>query len=271
MNVPPIGFIGAGQMATALAKGFIGSGLVDPKKVVASDSYDMARRSFTQQTKAEAKERNADVVNQSTIIILAVKPQVLPGVLTEIEPLITGNHLIVSICAGVPLSAISAGLNGKGRLIRVMPNTPCLVGQGAMAYSMGQNTTTNDGLLIQTLLQTIGLVYQVPEKSLDAVTGLSGSGPAFVYMVIEAMADGGVREGLPRPIATALAAQCVLGSASMVLKTGEHPGLLKDKVCSPAGTTIEGVAALERNGVRNAFIQAVHAATVRSQELGGKK
>lgn len=270
MNIPPIGFLGAGQMATALAKGFIDSGLVDPKRIIASDTYDLARRNFSQQTKAATSENNEEVVQKSTVIFLAVKPQALDAVLKDVAKSITGNHLIVSICAGVPLSTISSKLEGKGRLIRVMPNTPCLIGQGAMAYSMGAKTTANDGLLIQTLLQTIGLVYQLPETSLDAVTGLSGSGPAFIYMMIEALADGGVREGLPRPIATALAAQCVAGSAAMVLKTGEHPGLLKDRVCSPAGTTIEGVAVLEREGMRNAFIQAVHAATVRSRELGMK-
>ncbi len=268
MNIPPIGFLGAGQMATALAKGFVDAGLVDPKRVLAADVYDMARRNFAQQTKAMVTEDNMAVVEKSAVIFLAVKPQVLAGVLDEIAPKITGNHLIVSIAAGVPLAKISARLGGKGRLIRIMPNTPCLVAQGAMAYCMGEKTTANDGLIIQTLLQTIGTVHQVPEHLLDAVTGLSGSGPAFIYMIIEALSDGGVREGLPRPIATSLAAQCVLGSAAMVLKTGEHPGVLKDRVCSPAGTTIEGVAALERCGVRNAFIQAVHAAAERSKELG---
>lgn len=268
MSIPPIGFLGSGQMATALAKGFVGSGLIEAKRVLAADVYDQARRNFTQQTGVAAVEDNLTVVEKSTILVLAVKPQVLMGVLDQIAPKVTNNHLIVSIVAGVPLDKISARLGGKGRLVRVMPNTPCLVGQGAMAYAMGERTTTNDAALVQQALQTVGIANQVPEHLLDAVTGLSGSGPAFIYMIIEALADGGVREGLPRPIAQSLAAQCVKGSAEMVLRTGEHPGLLKDRVCSPAGTTIAGVAALENAGLRNALIQAVHAATERSRELG---
>jgi pyrroline-5-carboxylate reductase len=154
------------------------------------------------------------------------------------------------------------------RLVRVMPNTPCLVGQGACGYCLGENATAEDGRLVEQLLGSVGLAYRVDEKLLDAVTGLSGSGPAFVYMVVEALSDGGVRMGIPRPVATALAAQTVRGAAEMVLATGEHTGVLKDRVTSPGGTTIAGIQALESGGLRAALMAAVEAATRRSIELG---
>ena len=154
------------------------------------------------------------------------------------------------------------------RLVRVMPNTPCLVGQGACGFCLGEKATDDDGRLVEQLLQSVGLAYQVEEKLLDAVTGLSGSGPAFVYTIIEALSDGGVRMGLPRQVATALAAQTVRGAAEMVLATGEHTGALKDRVTSPGGTTIAGIQALESGGLRAALMAAVEAATRRSTELG---
>jgi pyrroline-5-carboxylate reductase len=177
------------------------------------------------------------------------------------------DQLIVSIAAGISLKTLADGLGSGCRIIRVMPNTPCLVGCGASAYSRGPHATEQDAQLVQRLLSNVGTAVEVPEKLLDAVTGLSGSGPAYVYQIIEALSDGGVRMGLPRETATRLAAQTVLGAAQMVLSTGQHPGALKDAVTSPGGTTIAGLHALERGGLRGTLMDAVEAATQRAKEL----
>ncbi len=186
----------------------------------------------------------------------------------ELKPALTSNHLLVSIAAGISLAKLSAGLNQFSRIIRVMPNTPALVGAGASAFSRGATATAEDGQLVQGLLSTVGLALKVKEKLLDAVTGLSGSGPAYVYQFIEGLSDGGVRMGLPRDVATRLAAQTVLGAAQMVLTTGQHPGQLKDAVTSPGGTTIAGLHELELGGMRGILMNAVQSATERSKELG---
>jgi pyrroline-5-carboxylate reductase len=178
--------------------------------------------------------------------------------------------LVVSIAAGVRLSTLAEGLGANVRLVRVMPNTPCLVGRGACGFCLGKAATADDGQLVHQLLAAVGIAVEVEEKLLNAVTGLSGSGPAFVYVAIEALSDGGVRAGLPRSAATTLAVQTVLGAAEMVLATGEHPGVLKDRVTSPGGTTIAGLAALESGGFRAALLDAVDAATRRSEELGSR-
>jgi pyrroline-5-carboxylate reductase len=201
-------------------------------------------------------------------LVLAVKPQSMKALLEEIRPLLTERHLIVSIAAGVSLRQLADGIGARRRLVRVMPNTPCLVGASASAYTPGEGATAEDAALVERLLKAVGVAFRVPENLLDAVTGLSGSGPAFVYLMIEALSDGGVRVGLPRDAAAALAAQTVLGAAKMVLETGSHPGVLKDQVASPGGTTIAGLHALERGGVRGAIMDAVEAATRRATELG---
>jgi pyrroline-5-carboxylate reductase len=263
-----IGFIGAGQMATALAQGFAKAGLVSAEKILASDPVEEARQRFAQATGGGATGKNAEVAAESDVIFLAVKPQQMGKILPELRPALTAGKLVVSIAAGVRLSVLSAGLGPQIRLVRVMPNTPCLVGAGACGYCLGQQATAEDGRLVEQLLGAVGIALKVDEPLLDAVTGLSGSGPAFVYMVIEALSDGGVRMGLPRSAATALAAQTVRGAAEMVLSTGEHPAVLKDRVASPGGTTIAGIEALEAGGLRAALMAAVAAATRRSIELG---
>jgi pyrroline-5-carboxylate reductase len=263
-----IGFIGAGQMATALGQGFVKAGLIPAESLLASDPAAEARERFTQATGSQATENNAQVAAQSDVIFLAVKPQQMAQVTAELKGSITGERLVVSIAAGVRLSVLAKGLGTSVRLVRVMPNTPCLVGQGACGFCLGQNGTAKDGQLVERLLGAVGIACQVDEKLLDAVTGLSGSGPAFVYTVIEALSDGGVRMGLPRNVATALAAQTVRGAAEMVTATGEHTGALKDRVCSPGGTTIAGIQALESAGLRAALMAAVESATRRSIELG---
>ena len=273
MSQQRIGLIGAGQMATALANGFVKAGLTTADRLLASDVDEHARQRFAQAVGAATTADNALVVAQSEVIILAVKPQQMPQVAAGLRSKLSANagRLIVSIAAGVRLASLSEWLGPGLRLIRVMPNTPCLVGQGACAYSLGEHATAEDGALVGRLLGALGSAWQVEEKLLDAVTGLSGSGPAFVYLMIEALSDGGVKMGLPRAIATQMAARTVRGSAEMVLSTGEHPAVLKDRVASPGGTTIAGLQALEEGGLRAALMAAVEAATRRSIELGRKE
>ena len=263
-----IGFVGAGQMATALAAGWAKAGLLDVARSRASDPYPAARAKFEQATGVRAAEGNAEVAAAADVLVLAVKPQVMAGVLGELRPHLAGRHLVVSIAAGVTLEALAAGLGKDVRLVRVMPNTPCLVGASASGYAAGPAATAEDVALVGKLFGAVGTAVAVPERLLDAVTGWSGSGPAFVYVMIEALADGGVRAGLPRDVAQVLAAQTVLGSAKMVLETGQHPAALKDAVASPGGTTIAGLHALERAGLRAALMDAVAAAADRARELG---
>ncbi|QEH38519.1 Pyrroline-5-carboxylate reductase [Aquisphaera giovannonii] len=261
------GFIGAGKMATALVQGMLRSGAAERPEIAASDPLEAARTSLGVETGVAVFPENPPVVEVSDILVLAVKPQSMRKVLAELRPLVGPEHLVISIAAGVPISTLVAGLGPDRRVVRVMPNTPALLGEGASAYALGPGVAAADQDLVERFLTSVGRVVRVPEALLDAVTGLSGSGPAFVYLMIEALSDGGVRVGLPRDIATTLAAQTVLGAARMVLETGLHPGVLKDQVTSPGGTTIAGVHALEARGVRGALIDAVEAATARSAEL----
>jgi pyrroline-5-carboxylate reductase len=265
---PRLGFLGAGKMATALAHGWTDAGLVSPDRVLASDPLRPARDAFAAGRTFRTTSSNIEVVADSDVLVLAVKPQTMTALLDEVRPHLTAAHLVVSIAAGVTLKQLDAGLGPRRRLVRVMPNTPCLVGASASGYSPGEAATADDVALVDRLLNAVGKAFRLPEHLLDAVTGLSGSGPAFVYVIIEALSDGGVRVGLPREAATALAAQTVLGAAKMVLETAAHPAALKDMVASPGGTTIAGLHALERGGLRAALMDAVEAATRRATELG---
>jgi pyrroline-5-carboxylate reductase len=267
-DLPRIGFLGAGKMATALARGWLAAGLARPDRLLASDPLPQARESFHAESGVHTTTDNREVVAASDVLVLAVKPQTMTALLREIRPGVGSGQLVVSIAAGVTLRQLAEGLGGDCRLTRVMPNTPCLVGASASAYSPGEQATAEDVALVDRLLNSVGRAFRLPESLLDAVTGLSGSGPAFVAIMIEALSDGGVRVGLPRDVATALAAQTVLGSAKLLLETGLHTGQLKDMVASPGGTTIAGLHALERGGVRAALMDAVEAATRRAQELG---
>jgi pyrroline-5-carboxylate reductase len=268
MLTQTIGFIGAGQMAKALAAGFVAARLVAGRQIVACDPLAAAGESFAAKVPGSSiLADNTEVARQADVMFLAVKPQNMAAVMSGLPTDASRGKLLVSIAAGVTLAKLEAGL-ATGRVIRVMPNTPALIGQGASAYALGSAATAGDGQLVGQLLSAVGHAHQVEEKLLDAVTGLSGSGPAFVYLVIEALTDGGVRMGLPRDIAAALAAQTVRGAGAMVVETGQHPAVLRDQVTSPGGTTIAGLAALEDRGLRAALIAAVEAATHRSQELG---
>ena len=263
-----IGFLGAGKMATALARGFLQARLVKPHHIIASDVFEKARNSFAQETGAKVASSNLEVLRRAGVLFLCVKPDQVADVLREIKSDFTEKHLLISIAAGVPLARLEAGLPDDARLIRVMPNTPALVGASASAFAVGKNATPGDGQLAQKLFSSVGVAFLVKESLLDAVTGLSGSGPAYVCLILEALSDGGVAAGLPRDIATRLAAQTLLGTARMVLETGLHPGVLKDMVTSPGGTTIEGLHELEKGKVRGALMNAVRAASEKSKKLG---
>lgn len=268
MSTRHIGFIGAGKMATALAKGFITAGCCTHEGIIACDVVPAARESFIAETHCPAVINIEDVVTRSEILVLAIKPQNMSSVLAELKTLLQPQHLVISIAAGITLGSLEAGLGLGRRVVRVMPNTPCLVNASASGYAKGVSATAEDEQTVERLMGSVGMVAKVPEHLLNAVTGLSGSGPAFVYLMIEALSDGGVRMGLPRDVATRLAAQTLLGAAKMVLETGAHPGELKDAVTSPGGTTIAGLHALERGGLRASLMNAVEAATARAIELG---
>ena len=266
-----VGFLGAGRMASALARAWVRSGRIGPSSTLASDPLPAARAGFERDTGCPATADNRAVARHADVLLLAVKPQTVSALLAEIREIVAERRpLVVSIAAGITLGQLAADLGARTRLVRVMPNTPCLVDASASGFAPGEHATEDDIALVQALLDTVGRAFRVPEHLLDAVTGLSGSGPAFVYLVIEALSDGGVRVGLPREIATALAAQTVMGAAKMVLETGQHPGVLKDMVASPGGTTIAGLHELERAGVRGALMNAVEAASRRATELGKK-
>lgn len=263
-----LGFLGAGQMATALAHGFVAAKLIKPQDLIAADPSPEARANFAAATGGTQAEENSAVLADSNIVFLAVKPQHAAAALAPLSKLWNKDHLLISIAAGLTTTTLAKETGDVPRLVRVMPNTPCLVGYSASAYSLGPRATEADAELVARLLSTVGQAHLLDESLLDAVTGLSGSGPAYVFQIIEALSDGGVRMGLPRAVATALAAQTVRGAAELVLVTGEHPATLKDKVASPGGTTIAGLQSLERGGLRATMMAAVEAATRRSTELG---
>jgi len=265
-----IGFVGAGNMAEALMKGIISAGISTKEDIVAGEVFPERRDYVARTVGVKVTADNVEVVKSAHVIILSVKPQQMGMVLDELKPYLTPDHLVISIAAGIRISFIESRLNMGVRVVRVMPNQPCLVGASASAFALGKACKPEDKDTVTKVLLSVGVALPLDEKLLDAVTGLSGSGPAFVYIVIEAMADGGVLAGLPREVAQKLAAQTVLGAAKTVLETNVHPGQWKDMVASPAGTTIEGLKVLEKAGVRGAFIEAVEAAAKRSAALGEK-
>lgn len=255
-------------MGTALVEGAVRSGAVAAADVTGVDPLQAARDHFARAT-GGAVAAEISALAGCGAVLLCTKPQDAAAALQQLRAACAGNPLLViSIAAGVTLSSLEREAPENVRIIRAMPNTPALVGKGAAAYCLGTRATREDAENARLLLAAVGLAIEVPERLMDAVTGLSGSGPAYVYLVIEALADGGVRAGLARADALLLAAQTVHGAAAMVLETGEHPAVLKDMVTSPGGTTIAGLAELERQGLRAALIDAVTAATRRAAELG---
>ncbi len=263
-----VGFLGAGNMGEALIKGLVVANVVPAKSVYSADVRGERLTELAKQFGIQAAADNSDLVSRCDVVILAVKPQIMEPVLREIAPAVTRQKLLISIAAGVSTAKIRAMLNRDARLIRVMPNTPALVLEGVTAIAKGQHLEPGDLDTASEIFKAVGRVVILDEDLMDAVTGLSGSGPAYVAVVIESLADGGVRMGLDRITAMTLATQTVLGAAKLLLETGLHPGALKDMVSSPGGTSIAGVAALEEGGIRTTLIKAVERATLRSRELG---
>ncbi len=262
-----LGLIGCGKMATALLRGMLSSGAIKPADVCVSDCHFQSAETLAAACGVRAVETNAGVVEGCDTLMLCVKPQDVNPVLEALQGQIEGK-LLISIAAGVSLQALQGAAGPSARVVRVMPNTPALVQCAATAYALGKSATAADGMLVQTLFASVGFAGEVKEGLLDAVTGLSGSGPAYAFLMIEALADGGVLMGLPRDLALKLAAKTLAGAAEMVLKTGQHPAVLRDAVASPGGTTIAGIAALEAGGVRAGLVGAVRSAAERSKELG---
>lgn len=263
-----IGFIGGGVMAEALIQGILRAGKAQAPEVIASDVSEERRRYLERSLGIRTTDRNAEVAAEASTLFLAVKPQHAREVLDEVGRSLRSSQLLISIMAGVTTAWIEERIAPGVPVVRVMPNIACLVGEGAAAIAAGAHAGASHVELASSLLSGAGRVVAVEERLMDAVTGLSGSGPAFVLAVIEALADGGVAEGLPRATALTLAAQTVLGAAKLVLKSGEHPAVLRDRVTSPAGTTAEGLAVLEQSAVRGAVAAAVRAAARRSKALG---
>jgi len=263
-----IAMIGGGQMALALAEGFCRSGLVSPTQILVSDPHPGARERLAARVPGiRFAATNADAARNAEIVFLAVKPQQAQAACRELAAALSSESVVVSIVAGLPLASLEADC-GTRRVIRVMPNTPCLVGRGVSVVCQTPEVPDLLGQRVDALLASVGHVHRLDEHLLDAVTGLSGSGPGFVALLVEALSDGGVKAGLPRPVALALAVQTLSGTAVLLEQTGEHPAQIKDRVSSPGGTTIAGLAVLEQRGVRGALIDAVVAAAVRARELG---
>ena len=261
-------FIGGGNMAEALIKGLLSGLGVTPQHIMATDVMP-ERCTYMQTTYGiTASADNKHAVQESTVVILAVKPQIMPAILEEIAPVVNSEKLVISIAAGITLQTLQRALGDSRRVVRVMPNTPALVLAGAAGISPGKAATAQDVALVERIFNAVGRAMVVSDEMMDVVTGLSGSGPAFIFALIEGLSDGGVLMGLARQTATLLAAQTVLGAAKMVLETGKHPGELKDMVTSPAGTTIAGMHALESGGLRGLMMEAVRRATERSEALG---
>lgn len=265
-----LGFLGSGNMAEALIRGIIEKDLWPGDHLIASDISSQRLSAVGNELGIDTTSDNRAVVTASDMIIVAVKPAQVGEILSEVADVVTAEKLIVSIAAGVTLAAIQSRLKKNIPVVRVMPNAPAMTLAGMSCLSGGAHAGPEHLAEAMKLFSGVGEALVVPEGQLDAVTALSGSGPAYLFLVIEALADAGVRVGLPRKTAEKLAAQTVLGAAKMVQATGKHPGELKDMVASPAGTTIEGLAVLEENGVRGSFIEAVDAAYRRAKELGGK-
>jgi len=262
-----LAFLGSGNMAEAIIKGVLDAGLFKPVSLIASDLSDQRLKMIGEKYAVRTTPSNREAVREGDIVILGMKPHAVDSVLAEVKSEL-GKKVLISVAAGVPLSRLASGLEREAKIIRAMPNAPALVQYGATVLSPGKGVGDESLKLALRIFESIGKTWVMEERYLDAVTGLSGSGPAFVFLMIEAMADGGVKSGLPREIALSLAVQTVRGAAQLVLQTGDHPARLKDFVASPGGTTIEGLQKLEEAKVRAAFLAAVEAAAKRSRELG---
>jgi len=264
-DVMKVGFIGAGRMGSALIRSFLDAGAVGARSIVASDKDDNKLEALANLGVATTSD-NKEVAKKADMIFLAVKPGEIFNVLDKIKDLV-GGKLIVSIAAGIPTKLIESKLGSDVRVVRVMPNMPCAVGEGATAYCLGKNTSKKDEEVVKKLFGSVGIAVELEEGLIDAATGLSGSGPAYFYLIIKALTDAGVEEGLPKDVAEKLAAQTAKGAGAMVLKSGKTPDELIDMVRSPGGTTAEGLKAMEERKVAEAMAEAVKAATKKAREL----
>ena len=263
-----VGFIGAGNMAEAMIGGLVRGKHVQAARITASDPRKERLDELHASLGIEATQNNRDIAQRCSLVVLSVKPQIMDKILREVGDQMKPGTLVVSIAAGVDTSTIEESLPDGVRVVRAMPNTPAMVGAGATAISAGKHATPEDMATAKALFDAVGITVELDESHLDAVTGLSGSGPAYIFLILEALADAGVKVGLSRRNAQRLAAQTVMGSAKMLLETDEHPGKLKDMVTSPGGTAIAGLHTLEQGGLRTTLINAVETATKRAQELG---
>ena len=265
-----LAFLGAGNMAEALLKGLLRAKVAASHEIVCTSRRQVRCDELTARYAVRCTRDNAQAAREADVLVLSVKPQAMNHLLHEIEPVLDASKLVISIAAGVPIEAIERKVGHGIRIVRTMPNTPALVGAAATALSAGSHATPADLDQAKALFDAVGKSVIVDESLLDAVTGLSGSGPAYIFLIIEALSDAGVKVGLPRYTAQELAAQTVLGSAKLLIETGEHPGRLKDQVTSPGGTAIAGLHTLEAGGLRTTLMNAVESATNRARELGQK-
>lgn len=265
-----MGFIGSGNMGGAIIGGIVNGKIANPSDIIVSDKNEAALVKINSEYGVNTTTDNKTVAKEADVLFLCVKPQFLYFVIDEIKDSISENTVIVSIVAGQSIEAITSAFGKKIKLVRVMPNTPALVGEGMAALTINKNVSKEEADIVLNVFNSFGKGEIVPENLMDAVTAVSGSSPAYVFMMIEAMADAAVIGGMPRSQAYTFAAQAVMGSARMVLETGKHPGELKDMVCSPAGTTIDAVASLEKNGFRSSMIEAMVSCMNKSKELGKK-
>ncbi|XP_072042146.1 pyrroline-5-carboxylate reductase 1, mitochondrial-like isoform X1 [Amphiura filiformis] len=264
--MPQIGFLGAGKFAQSIAKGWMKSGKIPPQMMMASAPSERNLK-LLKAMGVRCTNNNKELVETCDVVLLAVKPHMIPTLLKEVGTHINEDHLVVSLAAGITIDFIESKLPVGARVVRAMPNTPCVINEGASVYSTGTSVKERDGPLVQTLFNTLGYCLEGDESMIDAVMAVSGSGPAYAFVAIDALADGGVKMGLPRDIAIKLAAQTLMGSAKLVLESGKHPSELKDDVCSPGGTTIEAIHQLERGGFRKCLIEAVEAACLKARTL----
>ena len=264
------GFIGGGNMAEALIKGLLESGRAAARDIRVFDPDPARREYMNREYQVASTPDNITLVKDSDVVVLAIKPQQMDDVLEEIGPSVTEDHLLISVAAGVPLSHMQALIPASVPIIRAMPNTPALVLNGASALAPGAFAEGRHAVKARGLFESVGVAVEVDEKYMDVVTGLSGSGPAYVFLMLEAMTDGAVRLGLQRQQARALAVQTVLGAARLAMDSDMHPAQLKDMVASPGGTTAAGLFTLEKNGFRSAVMEAIEKAAARSKELGAK-
>jgi pyrroline-5-carboxylate reductase len=270
MKTRRLGFLGAGNMSGALIKGLLHAKVLPPERILASDVKADRLEQLHKLHGIRTTTDNHALLRESDVVVLAVKPQAIDKVLTEVGAELRSDQLVVSVAAGVPIDALEARLPAGVRVVRAMPNTPATVQAGATAIAGGAHAREDDLRIARELFEAVGRVVVLDEGLIDAVTGLSGSGPAYVMLIIEALADGGVKVGLHRDTALLLAAQTVFGSALLLLETGEHPGRLKDMVTSPGGTAIAGLHTLESGALRKTLIDAVEVASKRAAELGAE-